>query len=239
MAVPKQVGKFRICGDYKVTVNAALDIDQYPLPKPDDLFASLAGGQKFTKLDLAQAYQQLVLDESSCKFTTITTHQGLYQYTRLPFGIVSAPAIFQKTMDQIIQGIPHITCYIDDILITGANKQEHLHNLEGVFCRLDQHNLRIKRAKCEFMKLSVEYLGHSVDSEGLHTLPSKVEAIQQAPQPQNVQQLRSFLGLLNYYGKFISNLADIIHLLNQLLTKMLNGCGIRLVLKPSQQPNKL
>ena len=219
MAVPKQDGKFRICGDYKVTVNAALDIDQYPLPKPDDLFTSLAGGQKFTKLDLAQAYQQLVLDESSRKFTTITTHQGLYQYTRLPFGIASAPAIFQKTMDQILQGIPHVTCYIDDILITGANEQEHLHNLEEVFRRLDQHNLRIKRAKCEFMKLSVEYLGHSVDSEGLHTLPSKVEAIQQAPQPQNVQQLRSFLGLLNYYGKFISNLADIIHPLNQLLHK--------------------
>ena len=219
VAVPKQDGKFRICGDYKVTVNAALDIDQYPLPKPDDLFASLAGGQKFTKLDLAQAYQQLVLDESSRKFTTITTYQGLYQYTRLPFGIASAPAIFQKTMDQILQGIPHVTCYIDDILITGANEQEHLHNLEEVFHRLDQHNLRIKRAKCEFMKLSVEYLGHSVDSEGLHTLPSKVEAIQQAPQPRNVQQLRLFLGLLNYYGKFISNLADIIHPLNQLLHK--------------------
>ena len=149
VAVPKQDGKFRICGDYKVTLNAALDIDQYPLPKPDDFFASLAGGQKFTKLDLAQAYQQLVLDESSRKFTTITTHQGLYQYTRLPFGIASTPAIFQKTMDQIHQGIPHVTCYIDDILITGANEQEHLHNLEEVFRRLDQHNLRIKRAKSD------------------------------------------------------------------------------------------
>ena len=119
-------------------------------------------------------------------------------------------------MDHILQGIPHVTCYIDDILITGANEQEHLHNLEEVFRRLDQHDLRIKRAKCEFMKLSVDYLGHSIDSEGLHTLPSKVEAIQQAPQPQ---QLRSFLGLLNYYRKFISNLADIIYPLNQLLHK--------------------
>ena len=159
VAVPKQDGKLRICGDYKVTVNAALDIDQYPLPKPDDLFASLAGGKKFTKLDLAQAYQQLMLDENSRKYTSNNKYSsGLYQYTRLPFGIASAPAIFQKTMDQILQGISHVTCYIDDILITGANEQEHLHNLKEVFSRLDQHNLRIKRAKCEFMKSSVEYL---------------------------------------------------------------------------------
>ncbi len=116
--VPKKDGRFRICGDYKVTVNPALDVDQYPLPKPEDLFTSLSGGQKFTKLDLSQAYQQLLLDDQSKNLTTITTHKGLYRYTRLPFGIASAPAIFQKTMDTILQGLPHVICYIDDIMVT-------------------------------------------------------------------------------------------------------------------------
>ena len=95
VAVPKKDGTFRICGDYKVTVNSALDVDRYPLPKPDELFASLANGQKFSKLDLSQAYQQLLLEDESKKYTTINTHQGLYQYKRLPYGIASAPALFQ------------------------------------------------------------------------------------------------------------------------------------------------
>ena len=122
-------------------------------------------------------------------------------------------------MDVILQGIPHVCCYIDDILITGVNQQEHLQNLEEVLCRLEQNNLRIKKSKCEFFKDSVEYLGHCVDAQGLHTLPSKVEAILKVPDPENLQQLRSFLGLLNYYGKFIPNLASIVHPLNQLLQK--------------------
>ena len=96
VAVPKKDGRFRLCGDYKVTINQALSVDQYPLPKPEDLFASLANGTLFTKLDLSQAYLQLQLDESSMPYVTVNTHQGLYQYTRLPFGVASAPAIFQR-----------------------------------------------------------------------------------------------------------------------------------------------
>ena len=121
--VPKKNGQFRICGDFKVTINQALDVDQYPLPKLEDLFASLAGGKKFSKLDLSQAYQQLPLDEESTKFVTINTHRGLYRYTRLPFGVGSAPALFQKLMDTVLQGIPHVICYIDDILVTGTSSR--------------------------------------------------------------------------------------------------------------------
>ena len=113
-----------------------MDVEQYPLPRPQDLFATLAGGQKFSKLDLRQAYFQLPLDEASRKYVTVNTHRGLYEYTRLPFGVASAPALFQKTMDTILQGIPGVKCYIDDILVTGANDQEHLQNLEQVLERL-------------------------------------------------------------------------------------------------------
>ncbi len=215
--VPKKDGKVRVCGDYKVTVNQVLSVDQYPLPKPEDLFATLANGKTFTKLDLSQAYQQMLLDGESTKYLTINTHLGLYEYTRLPFGVVSAPAIFQRAMDTILQGISGVICYIDDILVTGSTEEQHLVALEEVFKRLKKYGLRLKREKCFFMQSSVEYLGHLVDANGLHTLPSKVEAIVHAPEPQNVQQVRSFLGLLNYYSKFVPHLATTLQPLNHLL----------------------
>ena len=157
------------------------------------------------------------LKEDSRDYVTINTHRGLYRYTRLPFGVASAPSIFQKVMDTMLQGLPKTICYLDDILVSGATKDEHLQNLEKVLQRLEQHNIRAKKTKCAFLCSAVEYLGHRIDANGLHTLSSKVKAIQDAPQPQNVQELRSFLGLLHYYGKFLPNLATLLHPLNALL----------------------
>ena len=159
----------------------------------------------------------MILDTDSRVYVTINTHQGLFRYTRLPFGIASAPAIFQRTMETILQGLTKVQCYIDDILITGASEQEHLHNLEEVLKRLSEYGIRVRREKCAFFRDTVEYLGHQISAEGLHTTPKKAEAIQAAPAPKNIQQLRSFLGLLHYYGKFIPDLASLVHPLNQLL----------------------
>ena len=217
VCVPKKDGRVRICGDYKVTINAVLEVDQYPLPRPDDLFATLAGGRQFTTLDLSHAYNQLVLDEESRPYLTINTHRGLYRYTRLPFGVASAPAVFQKTMDTILEGMKGVICYIDDILITGSTEAEHLENLEHVLQRFRQHGIRVKRNKCYFMQSSVQYLGHRIDAEGIHATDSKLKAITEAPAPKNIQELRSFLGLLNYYGRFIPNLSSILQPLNELL----------------------
>ena len=219
VAVPKPDGRVRLCGDFKVTVNPSLSVDQYPLPKVEDLLATLANGKKFTKLDLTQAYLQLALHPESKKYCTRNTHRGLYQFNRLPFGIASAPAQFQKVMDTILQGVPGAMCYIDDILITGAANEEHLQNLEEVLRRLQTYGIRMKRSKCYFMRDSVAYLGHVVDADGIRATPEKIAAIMQAPMPKNVQQLRSFLGLLNYYRKFLPNLATIIQPLNDLLRK--------------------
>ena len=215
--VPKKDGQIRICGDFKVTVNPVLQVDQYPLPKPDDLFTTLVGGQKFTKMDLKQAYQQMQLEEEAKELVTINTHKGLYRFNRLPFGIASAPALFQRAMDTILQGIPHVICYIDDILITGSTEEEHLRNLEEVLKRLQHHGVLLKASKCAFLQDSVEYLGHIVDKKGLHTMFQKVEAVKLAPVPKNQQDLRSFLGLVHYYGKFIPNLASLLQPLNELL----------------------
>ena len=117
----------------------------------------------------------------------------------------------------MLQGLPNAICYLDDILVSGATKEEHLHNLEMVLQWLEQYNIHAKKAKRAFMCDAVEYLGHRVDADGLHTLSSKIKAIQDAPHPQNVQELRSFLGLLHYFGKFLPNLATLLHPLNALL----------------------
>ena len=109
--VPKPDGTLRICGDYKVTVNKVSTLDKYPIPKIDDLFATLAEGKSFTKLDMSHAYQQVLLDDESKQYVTINTHKGLFRYNRLPFGVSSAPAIFQRTMDSLLQGIPNVAVY--------------------------------------------------------------------------------------------------------------------------------
>ena len=192
-------------------------MDQCPLPKPEDLFTALIGGEKFTKLDLSQAHLQFILSEESTKYCTLNTHQGLYCYERLPFSVASAPAMFQKIMDTILQGIPNVICYIDHILITGKDDATHLKSLEEVLSRLEDQGVRIKQEKCNFLQESVEYLGHLISSEGIRAIPSKVKAVVEAPPPKNVNQLRSFLGFINYYGKFIPNLASILHPLNNLL----------------------
>ena len=198
VTVPKGDGSLRVCGDYRVALNASLEVDQYPLPRPEDLFTSLEGGKYFSKIDLTHAYQQMVLEEKSRELVTINTHKGLYQYTRLPFEVASAPALFQQAMDHILQGIPNVICYLDDILVTGKSPEEHLTNLELVLKRLSEEGMTAKRSKCFFMEDSVEFLGHVISSKGIHPFPAKLEAIQASPKPENVKQLRSLLGLVNY-----------------------------------------
>ena len=160
----KRDGNIRLCGDYKVTVNQSLTPDSYPLPRLEDIFAALQNGKLFTKLDLSQAYQQLPLDEDSKKFTTINTHKGLFQYNRLPFGISTAPSIFQRLMENLLRDLPNVCVYIDDILISGKNEADHLHNLEQVLARLTSAGITLKHSKCIFATTSVEYLGHIIDS---------------------------------------------------------------------------
>ena len=135
------------------------------------MFATLKKGKLFTKLDLSQAYQQLVLEEESKKYVVLNTHKGLFHCTRLPYGISSAPGIFQRVMDNLLQGIPGFVGYIDDILISGESESAHLEVLEEVLKRLSKSGLRAKKQKCKFMVTSVDYLGYRIDAEGLHPLP--------------------------------------------------------------------
>ncbi|XP_064463653.1 uncharacterized protein K02A2.6-like [Ornithodoros turicata] len=164
--VPKPNGAVRVCGDFSVTVNPQIEIAQFPLPRPEELLATLNGGEKFTKLDLSEAYLQMELDEEAKKILVINTHKGLFQFNRMPFGIASAPAVFQRTMEQVIAGIPSVPCYLDDIIVTGRNDKEHLETLVQVLSRLREFGFTLKREKCAFLKRQVEYLGHVVTAEG-------------------------------------------------------------------------
>ena len=148
-------------------------------------------------------------------YAVINTHKDLYRYTRPPFGIASAQAVFQKFMNTMLQGIPHVICFIDDILVTGKDDSDHLQNLAKVFQILQQNGLRLKQDKCKFLQSSVEYL--KLMQREIHATTEKMDAVTKAPVPLNVSELRSFLGLLNYYGKFLPNLSTILHPLNQLL----------------------
>ena len=209
----------RICGDFRLTVNPVSKLDKYPIPRVEDLFASMEKGKYYTKLDLSQAYQQILLDEDSKKYVVINTHRGLFRYTRLPFGLSSAPGIFQRAAESLLQGIRGVVVYFDDILVTGRTEKEHLEALEEVLRRLDGAGLRLKQKKCQFMKPSVTYLGYKIDEAGLHLLEDKVQAIKGAPTPQSVQQLKAYLGLLSYYSKFLPNLSSTLHPFYKLLQK--------------------
>ena len=220
VTVPKKDGTIRICGDYKVTVNPVLEGDKYPLPRIEDLFAKLTGGKIFTTLDMTHAYHQLVLDSESQKYVVVNTHRGLYQYKRLPFGIASAPSQFQRIMDQILQGMKHV----DDIIITGATEEEHLANLTEVLQRFREQRIRLKREKCRFMRKSVDYMGHRIDSQGLHATEDKLDAITQAPQPTNVQELRAFLGLMNYSSPIVLRYHSLFTICS---AETLHGSGLR------------
>lgn len=219
VAVPKSDGSIRICGDYKVTVNKAMVCETHPIPRSEDLFTEMAGGTSFTKLDLSHAYLQLQLDDKARDYLVINTHKGLYEYTRMPFGITSAPAIFQRTMDKILQGLKHVVVYIDDILITGETKEDHLRTLDEVLARLEKAGVRLKKEKCVFLAPEVVYLGHRINREGLHPTDDKVQAITDMPRPTNVSKLRAFLGLVNFYGKFLKDLSTVLAPLYRLLRK--------------------
>ncbi|XP_039511288.1 uncharacterized protein K02A2.6-like [Pimephales promelas] len=217
--VLKADNSVRICGDYKLTVNQVSKLEQYPIPKLEDLFEKLSGGKRFSKLDLSHAYQQVIPDETSKPYVTINTHKGLFQVNRLPFGVSSSPAIFQRMMESLVAGIPNVAVYLDDILLTGQSDQGHLATLNQVLNRLREAGLRLKRNKCVFMEQEAEFLGHKVDASGLHPLPHKVRAIQEAPAPTNVTELRAYLGLLNYYNRFLPHLSTLLSPLHGLLRK--------------------
>lgn len=219
VVIPKSNGDIRLCVDCKVTINKFIQMSHYPLPKIEDIFASLAGCKVFCVLDLTGAYQQLAVSQSSQELLTVNTMKGLFAYTRLAFGVASAPSLFQSVMDQILLGLKQVFCYLDDILIGGASLEECRNNLFEVLGRLQRHNVRINLSKCKFLTNTVSYLGHVITPEGIRPNKEKIKSIVEAPPPRDLLQLQSYLGLLNYYGRFIPNLSHELSAMYKLLRK--------------------
>lgn len=219
VSIPKADGTVRLCGDYKVTLNPALVVDHHPLPRAEDLFHKVRGCSVFSTLDLSKAYQQMPPTPECRDLTTINTPLGLYWFTRLPFGVASALAIFQCTMEQILEGTPGVEVFIDDVLVAGQDQAEHDQRVMKALERLQQHGLRVRADKCSFSQSSVTYLGHLIDAEGLHVTPKRIEAVQAAPRPENIQQLKSFLGMMAYNARFLPHLASMLEPLHALTRK--------------------
>ena len=149
--------------------------------------------------------QQVVLDEESQPYVTITTHLGLYRYTRLQFGIAAAPAIFQQIIDKLLNGLNKTGGILDDLIVTGVDEVQHVSNLHKTLSKLERCGVKLKKSKCAIMQPQIEYFAFIVDRHGIHPSPAKVKAILEAQEPQNKTELQSFLGLVNYYQKFIPN----------------------------------
>ena len=212
-------GPIRICGDYKITVNSVAPLDNYPIPNTNEQLATLAGGSKFSKIDLSQAYQQVELDDASKELLTVNTHRGLYRPDRLQFGVHSATGIFQREMEKILNGIPFVLVRIDDILMTAENDWDHFIVLIKVLSSLEDSGLTVNLKKCEFFCNQVTFCGYTINKDGVRPMQSNVDAVLDAPEPANVSEVKSFLGMLNYYQNYLPSLSTVAEPIHRLLRK--------------------
>ncbi|KAJ8362815.1 hypothetical protein SKAU_G00116460 [Synaphobranchus kaupii] len=205
----KKTGGIRMCVDLREP-NKAVIMDSYPLPHMDELLSSLRGATVFSTIDLASAYHQVPLHEDSRDLTAFITHEGLFRFLRVPYGLSSAPSAFQKMMATILQGLPGVKNYLDDVIIYGATADEHDRRLKAVLRSLKDAGLQLNEDKCHFNQTSLRFLGHSVSAQGI--LPDKdhIEAVLNAPAPADAAALRSFLGLVSWYSKFLPNYATVV-----------------------------
>ncbi|PIO60823.1 integrase core domain protein [Teladorsagia circumcincta] len=219
VVVKKSNGSIRLCADFSTGLNDSLSLHQHPLPTTEEVFTKLNGGQLFSQIDLADAYLQIEVEEDSKELLTINTHRGLFRYNRLPFGVKSAPGIFQQIIDSMIAGLDGVAAYLDDIIVTGRTTVEHRHNLEALLRRIEQYGFRVREEKCHFMMPEIRYLGNIIDANGRRPDPDKIQAITKMPRSNDIAQLRSFLGMLNYYGTFIAEMRQLRASLDALLKK--------------------
>lgn len=208
----------RICVDLK-RLNRAVRRERFILPTLEDIAAKLAGAKIFSTLDATSGFWQIPLEESSHKLTTFITPMGRFCFCRLPFGITSAPEIFQRRMSTLLKDHEGVVVVMDDILVYGATSEEHDSRLNAVLQTIKDSGLKLNKAKCHFGQPEIQYFGHLISAKGLQPDPSKVNAITDMASPTNVKELRQVLGLINYVGRFLPGLSTMLHPLSDLLKR--------------------
>lgn len=205
--VPKKDGTMRFCIDFR-RVNAQSQFDAYPMPRLEDLIERLGKASFITTLDLCKGYWQVPLAKEARPYTAFRTPQGLFQFVVMPFGLQGAPATFQRLMDVVLAGTDsYAAAYLDDIVVYSATWEDHLRHLSDVLARIQRAGLTIHPRKCALAKEEVQYLGHVLGRGVIRPQTDKVQAIQHCPRPQNKKDVRSFLGLVGWYRRFVPDFA--------------------------------
>jgi hypothetical protein len=211
----------QMCGDYR-PINRKTKSDKYAMPTPEEIFDVVGHAKVFSTLDLRAGYHQLPIqeeDKAKIAFWGVNFHDKdcLYQWKFLPFGLKNTPTEFQRVMDRILVGLDFFRCYINDIMVYSDTVEEHQIHLQIVFERLKAHCLRLHPGKCKFFQENVEYMGHVIYPGGLGVQQAKVEAIARIPRPTNVSRIHAFMGLANYYRKYVKGFSAMAKPLNMLL----------------------
>ena len=218
IAVPKANGDVRIVVDMR-QANKAIIRERHPIASVEDILYSLNGGKIFSKLDLNQAFHQIELEEESRNITTFVTHQGLYRYKRLMFGVSAAPEMYNHILGQVLAGLEGVQNLYDDIVVFGEDEAEHDVALQQVLQRLRENNLTLNKDKCVFKMNEIQFMGHIISKHGIGPTQERVKALKEAKKPRNQAEVRSFLGVVNFSARYIPNLATIAEPLRRLTRK--------------------
>ncbi|MES9884702.1 MAG: RNase H-like domain-containing protein [Sedimenticola sp.] len=220
LLVSKKDWSIRFCIDYR-KLNAVTIKDAYPLPRMDDSLDALSGSKWFSTLDLVSAYWQTEINESDRPKMAFSSHKGLFHFKVLPYGLSNAPAVFERLMELVLRGLTweRCLCYLDDVIVFGKTFEEALYNLESVLQRFRTASLKLKPSKCALFQTQVSFLGHVVSESGISCDPKKIVTITNWPVPTNISEVKSFLGLVGYYRRFVPDFSTVAYPLTQLTHK--------------------